>query len=306
MAVWDGTYVWIYDLGLSDAGNLEQIAGQLKSHGARGAIVKFYDGGTLWSHLASLTPAQIVAGFHQRGCACIGYSYLYDANRDAELAGAITAITTARPDAYVFDVETEYQGVSTAAADAQLFMRGLLANIPQGFPLGLSTLPQISQHAGLPYSQFLTAPGLAPGQMAYLPQVYWNQANTSPAQLLDTTFKEQQQAGFGGIPTYPSYEDTTTGSLQPTSQQLADFLWRAKSYYGYTGTAVWNYQGLDTGGWTRVSQAAATFPDPNSQHAAGGTAGRRAGGSRPARRRRKASQPVPAHPTLLKRRTPLP
>ncbi len=311
MTIWDGTYAWIYDLGLSDAGNLEQITGQLRSHGARGAVVKFYDGGTLWTHLAGLTPAQIVAGFHQRGLACISFSYLYDANRDAELSGAISAISTAKPDGYVFDVETEYQAIPTAAADATVFMRGLLAAIPAGFPLGLSTLPVISQHVGLPYAQFLTAPGLAAGQMAYLPQVYWTQAQTTPGQLLQRTFQEQLAAGFSGIPTFPGYEDTTLGPLQPSASEFADFLTKAKTYYGFTGTAVWNYQGLDPGGWARVSQATATFPDPNTQHAGGGAAGRRSGGSRTARRapsqERILRSPVPpypvvpTHPTRLKR-----
>jgi hypothetical protein len=265
-----GVWIWIWELGQCDGGDLAAIAARCKAAGVAGVIVKAADGGRWFPQ--PLAVSDIVGGLKARGIGCATWDYLYlsDAGAqfygytvdgwEAEAAKVSATINAASPDFHVLDVEGETEQLADPAGRAQAFLarlKSLLQSSGRGeFPIAYAPLPAIRYHLRLPYRQFSDYP------MPMLPQTYWTALKWPEAYTLDLFLADARQYGLLGQPVYPiyaDYEDAAAGVRRPTADEVADFGQRVKAI-GTDGVSVWSYQHLNAAAWERIAALCQVFP----------------------------------------------
>jgi hypothetical protein len=242
--VFAGDGMWIWQLPLSDGGDLDAIVRRAQATHLRTLFVKAGDGTHAWSQF---TPS-LVSRLKAAGLRVCGWQYVYGSDPAGEAAVAAQAVA-AGADCFVIDAEAEYE---TRYAQAQRYLQLLRSKVGAGYPLGLSSFPYVDYHSAFPYSVFL-GPG---GAQANLPQMYWKAIGTSIDQVFAHTWPLNRVYGAGIYPLGQTYDHPTTGDL-------ARFRGLAAAY-GSAGLSWWDWQETDPSGWSTLAQPAGALQRPAS------------------------------------------
>ena len=158
-----GKWVWIWNWKRCDEGDPDRVAERLKAAGCAGAIVKAHDGpnwfdqGQPWREIG---PA-----LKSHGLRVAGWGYLYGDDWQGEVDRAIETIQYGEADAYVLDVEAEFEGKETVA---EAVCQRIREGVGPDYPLYYSTFAIARYHRDFPYAAFERYCN------GTLPQVYWN------------------------------------------------------------------------------------------------------------------------------------
>ena len=160
-----GTALWINQLAPGQSGR--ELVAAAAPAGVRTLYVKAVDGSTAE---AQFTTA-LVGEMRASGATVCAWTFAYGKEPSAEAAAAFAAVHDGTQ-CLVIDAESQYDKLY---GPAQQFVRALRSQLGTGFPIGLASEAEVSEHPTFPYSVFL-APG---GFDAVLPQIYWLELGVS-------------------------------------------------------------------------------------------------------------------------------
>ena len=235
-----GRAMWIWELGLTDGGDLSRIIAGAHHYRITTLIIKSSDGTSAWSQF---TPELVTAlhAAHLRVCA---WQYIYGNHPGVEANLGADAVKDGAG-CLVLDAETEYEGRYVAA---QAFVRDLRKQIGARFPVALAGFPYVDYHPAFPYSVFL-----GPGGAQYdVPQMYWRAIGVSPAAVFAHTYAFNLPFDR---PIYP------LGQVygNPPMSQVEEFR-RLALQYGAGGISWWDWQEARAREWSAVSAAPSSLP----------------------------------------------
>ena len=235
-----GRAMWIWELGLTDAGDLSRIVAAARAHRITTVLIKSSDGTTAWSQF---TPA-LVSTLHAAHLKVCAWQYVYG-NRPGVEANLGAAAVKDGADCLVIDAETEYEGKYVAA---QAYVHDLRKQIGGRYPVALAGFPYVDYHPAFPYSVFL-GPG---GAQFNVPQMYWRAIGVSPAAVFAHTYAFNLPYERAIYPLGQVYGN-------PPPRQIRQFR-RLALQYGAGGVSWWDWQEARPAGWTAL--AAPTGPVP--------------------------------------------
>lgn len=215
-----GFFIW--KIQNCEGGNPVAIADAAHQAGFTHVLIKIADGA--WPvNIDRMTNTDllppVVDALRAKGIQVWGWHYVYGNDPLAEANIAIRRIQQFGLDGYVIDAEIEYKQPGKDAA-ARRFMKKLRENLPH-LPMALSSYRFPSYHPQLPWKVFLESVDYN------MPQVYWEKAHNSEAQLRRSVREFQGLTPFRPvIPTGPTYK---TGGWAPTEQDILDFLRTSQS-----------------------------------------------------------------------------
>ena len=245
-AAFRGNGMWIWQLGKSDGGDVEQIAARAAAAQVSTFFVKAGDGTTAWDQFSPL----LVGALHQHGLRACAWQFVYGTSPEGEAAVGAAAVA-AGADCLVIDAESQYEGKYAAA---QRYMAALRAAVGTGYPLGLTSFPYVDYHPGLPYSVFLAPGG---GAQANLPQAYWKDIGGTVDAISAHTLAHNRIYGAPIAPLGQTYDNPAAADLRRFRQ-----LW---AVYGAQGMSWWSWQATDQAHWNVLGEpapAATLEPDP--------------------------------------------
>jgi hypothetical protein len=190
-----GKWVWIWNWRRCLDGNPVAVAARLKDAGCCGAFVKSDDGGhafdqgrPVWEIVQALQEEGLLAGLWGYVYGCDSPTVIYgDLKQTTTDESAIAArFITERPspsyrgpDAYVIDVEAEYERQpSDPAAAAERYLSAIRPGAGPDFSLLFAPLPQPDYHRALPYRVFQRHCN------GVMPQAYHNAMQVSPQRAI--------------------------------------------------------------------------------------------------------------------------
>lgn len=235
-----GRAMWIWELGLTDGGDLSRIIAGARYYRITTVIIKSSDGVSAWSQFNP----QVVAALHAAHLKVCAWQYIYGNHPGVEANLGADAVRDGA-DCLVIDAETEYQGRYVAA---QAFVRDLRKQINARYPVALAGFPYVDYHPAFPYSVFL-----GPGGAQYnVPQMYWRAIGVSPAAVFAHTYAFNLPFDR---PIYP------LGQVygNPPPRQVEQFR-RLALQYGAQGVSWWDWQEARAQEWSAVSAAPASLP----------------------------------------------
>jgi hypothetical protein len=235
-----GRAMWIWELGLTDGGDLSRIIAGARYYRITTLIIKSSDGTSPWSQF---TP-QLVSELHAAHLKVCAWQYIYGNHPGVEANLGADAVK-AGADCLVLDAETEYQGRYVAA---QAFVRDLRKQIHARYPVALAGFPYVDYHPAFPYSVFL-----GPGGAQYdVPQMYWRDIGVSPTAVFAHTYAFNLPYGR---PIYP------LGQVygNPPMRQVEQFR-RLALQYGAEGVSWWDWQEARAREWSAVAAAPSSLP----------------------------------------------
>jgi hypothetical protein len=241
-----GDGMWIWQLEKSDGGDVDAIAARAAAAHLSTVFVKAGDGTTAWDQFSPL----LVGALHQHGLKACAWQFVYGSSPAAEATVGAGA-ARAGADCLVIDAESQYEGKYAAA---QKYMTALRAAVGSSYPVGLTSVPYVDYHPGLPYSVFL-APGT--GAQANVPQAYWKDIGGSVDTISAHTLAHNRIYGVPIAPLGQTYDNPSATDLKRFRQ-----LWAA---YGAQGLSWWSWQATDQAHWNVLDQAApaaSVEPDP--------------------------------------------
>jgi len=225
--------MWIWELGLTDSGDLSRIIAGAHYYRITTLIIKSSDGTSLWSQF---TPA-LVSELHAAHLKVCAWQYIYGDHPGVEANLGADAVKDGA-DCLVLDAETEYQGRYVAA---QNYVRDLRKQISARYPVALAGFPYVDYHPAFPYSVFL-----GPGGAQYnVPQMYWRAIGVSPAAVFAHTYAFNLPYGR---PIYP------LGQVygNPPARQIEQFR-RLALQAGAGGVSWWDWQEARAADWSAVA-----------------------------------------------------
>ncbi len=160
-----GTALWVTEVEPPQTG--QALVAQAASAGVRTLYVKAADGTTVEPRFSSA----LVSEMRAAGATVCAWMFAYIQDPAGEAAAAVAA---ARDGAQCLVVDAESEQAKLYGP-AQVFVRALRSALGAGFPIGLASQAEVSQHPKFPYSVFL-GPG---GFNALLPLVYWRDFGVS-------------------------------------------------------------------------------------------------------------------------------
>ncbi|MDP2949384.1 MAG: hypothetical protein Q8P22_07590 [Chloroflexota bacterium] len=193
-----GKHVWIWNWQRCDGGNPDAIAERLKAAGCAGAIVKAHDGpnwfdqGQPWR--------EIGRALKSHGLRVAGWGYLYgpatgSGDWQGEADRAIETIQYGEADAYVLDVEAEFEGKADVA---EAVCQRIREAVGPDYPLYYSTFAIARYHRDFPYMAFERYCN------GTLPQVYWNAFGRWPMGVaVAMTYDDYGALGIGPERIFP-------------------------------------------------------------------------------------------------------
>jgi hypothetical protein len=223
-----GKWVWIWNWRRCLGGDSAAVARRLKDAGCAGAFVKSDDGGhpfdqgrPVWEIVHALQQEGLKAG-------CWGYVYGCDSpttiygdlkHTVAEEAAMAIRFISERPhpsyrgpDAYVIDVEAEYERQpSDPAATAERYLQTIRSAVGTDFPLVYAPLAQPDYHRRLPYGVFNRH------CRAALPQAYHNAMGVSPESAIGLCYEAFRSEELDTVPIAPiggAYGTVTPDELE--------------------------------------------------------------------------------------------
>ncbi|MCX6022480.1 MAG: hypothetical protein NTZ05_12265 [Chloroflexi bacterium] len=236
----EGAGMWIWYAGA--CGTARQIVEQARRVGLSHVIIKVGDGpgfGDGRDHeVFRRQAAELIPALQDAGIAACTWSYNYLDNPECEARVANWALAQGA-DAHIFDIESESEGKSEAAA-------ALLAAVREAHPdayLGYAPLPVVDFHLGLPYWQFNAE------CQAVLPQFYPTDLGSSwpLGRLFDQWARwEGIWRSWGGA--VPELAPVVEGYL-PESPAV---LWEMGDFVqerGLRGVSVWSWQHANPAVW---------------------------------------------------------
>lgn len=219
----DGKGMMIWQVSRCENGNANSIASLARSAGLTHVHIKIANGTNSYNidkNTNNDLVLPVVNALHAKGIQAWGWHYVYGYNPIGEAQIAIKRIKELGLDGYVIDAETEYKkpGRDIAAEKFMSELRKELSNIP----IALCSYRWPSYHPQLPWKEFLN-------KCDYnMPQVYWQAAHNSEAQLERSVREFQALNPFRPIiPTGPVYK---YGDWEPTSEEIIEFLETARNY----------------------------------------------------------------------------
>ncbi len=209
-----GKWIWVWNWRRCLDGNPLAVARRLKDAGCCGAFVKSDDGGhpfdqgaPVWEIVQALQAEGLLAGLwgYVYGCdtpAVIYGDLKYTATEEAAVACRFISERPSPsyrgPDAYVVDVEAEYERQpSDPAATAERYLNAVRAVAGAGFPLLYAPLAQPNYHRTLPYRVFNRYCD------AVLPQAYHNAMQVSPERAVALCYDAFASEGLLDLPIAP-------------------------------------------------------------------------------------------------------
>ncbi len=232
--------MWIWELGLTDGGDLSRIIAGARYYRITTLIIKSSDGTSPWSQFTR----RLVSALHAAHLKVCAWQYIYGNHPGVEANLGADAVKDGA-DCLVLDAETEYQGRYVAA---QAFVRDLRKQIRARYPVALAGFPYVDYHPAFPYSVFL-----GPGGAQYnVPQMYWRDIGVSPAAVFAHTYAFNLPYGR---PIYP------LGQVygNPPMRQVEQFR-RLALQYGAGGVSWWDWQEARAREWSAVSAAPSSLP----------------------------------------------
>ncbi len=214
--------MWIWELPLTDGGNLDAIIAQAKEYGIGTVYVKSGDGTSMWSQFN----ATLVSDLHEAGLRVCAWQYVYGVHPLEEAQVGARAVKEGA-NCLVIDAESQYQG---RYAQAQEYVGQLRVRIGSKFPLALAGFPYVDYHPSFPYSVFLGTNGA----QYNAPQMYWRAIGVSVATVFQHTYE------FNEIYQRPIFP---LGQLydSPPASQVLQFRQISRDY-GATGLSWWDWQ----------------------------------------------------------------
>jgi hypothetical protein len=229
----DGDGMWIWVLSAS-GGSAGAVADQAERYGIDVVFVKSGDGDDYWSQFSK----PFVDALHSRGLKVCAWQFVYGSDPKGEARAAVRAVE-AGADCFVIDAETNYEG---RYAQAQTYVRKIRAQIPDHYPLALTSFPYVDYHPTFPYSVFL-----APGAAQYnVPQMYWHTIGVSVASNFDHTYRYNRPYGSPIYPLGQTYDG-------PPKDEVIDFRRNARAYEA-PGISWWSWQATEGKEWNWVSR----------------------------------------------------
>ncbi len=167
--------MWIWELGLTDGGDLSRIIAGARYYRITTLIIKSSDGTSPWSNSrrsSSPSCTRRISGLRVA-------VHLRQPSRGRSEPRRRRG--QGRRRLPLLDAETEYQGRYVAA---QAFVRDLRKQIHARYPVALAGFPYVDYHPAFPYSVFL-----GPGGAQYdVPQMYWRDIGVSPTAVFAHTY----------------------------------------------------------------------------------------------------------------------
>jgi hypothetical protein len=232
--------MWIWELGLTDSGDLARIIAGARYYRITTIIIKSSDGVSPWSQF---TPA-LVSALHAAHLKVCAWQYIYGNHPGVEANLGADAVK-AGADCLILDAETEYQGRYVAA---QAYVHDLRKQISARFPVALAGFPYVDYHPAFPYSVFFE-----PGGAQYnVPQMYWRAIGVSPAAVFAHTYAFNLPYHRPIFPLGQVYGN-------PPARQIEQFR-RLALNYGAGGISWWDWQEARATGWTALAAAPRSLP----------------------------------------------
>lgn len=154
-----GAALWVTQLPLGQSGS--EIVAQASQSGVHSLYVKAAEGATPEPQFS----AALVSEMRAAGATVCAWTFAVGQNPTGEAAAAVAAVHDGAQ-CLIVDAEGEYDKLYGAA---QLFVRTLRSQLGAGYPIGLASQAEVTQHPTFPYSVFL-----APGAFnVVLPLIYW-------------------------------------------------------------------------------------------------------------------------------------
>jgi hypothetical protein len=229
-----GRAMWIWELGVTDGGDVAQIASDAHRYGVGTVMIKSSDGSAMWPQFS----ASLVATLHAAGLRVCAWQYVYGNRPIAEAYRGADAVRDGA-DCLLIDAETEYEGKYVSA---QAYLGRLRALIGPRFPVALAGFPYVDYHPAFPYSVFL-----GPGGAQYnAPQMYWRDIGVTTDEVFAHTYSYNL---VYGRPIYP------LGQLygNPPAHQVLRFR-QLSRVYGAPGLSWWDWQEAQDPQWSAVSR----------------------------------------------------
>jgi hypothetical protein len=248
-----GKWVWIWNWPRCLDGNAGAVARRLRDAGCRGAFVKSDDGGypfdqgrPIWEIVQALQEEGLLAGLWGYVYGCDAPTVIYGdlkqtAAEEAAVAGRFISerppATYRGPDAYVIDVEAEYERYpSDPVATAERYLTAVRAAAGPDFPLLYAPLPQPNYHCALPYRAFNRH------CQGVLPQTYHNAMQVSPERAIALCYDAFATEGLLDLPIAPV--GGAYGSVTPDELMR----WAAAAIErGATMLSWWSFEHMENG-----------------------------------------------------------
>ena len=160
-----GTALWVNQLTPGESGG--ELLAAAAPAGVRTLYVKAAEGSTPEPQFSTA----LVSEMRAAGATVCAWTFANGRDPSAEASAAVAAVH-AGAQCLVVDAESQYDKLYGAA---QLFVRALRSQLGTGFPIGLASEAEVSEHPTFPYSVFL-GPG---GFNVALPQIYWLELGVS-------------------------------------------------------------------------------------------------------------------------------
>ena len=209
-----GKWLWIWNWRRCLGGDPIAVARRLKDAGCCGAFVKSDDGGHPFEQGRPVS--EIVQSLQEEGLLAGLWGYVYGCDKptviydDLKQTAVEEAAVAARficerpspsyrgPDAYVVDVEAEYERQpADSSATAERYLAAVRSLVGPDFPLVYAPLPQPNYHRALPYRAFQRH------CRAALPQAYHNAMGVSPERAIALCYDAFAAEGLLDLPIAP-------------------------------------------------------------------------------------------------------
>lgn len=246
-----GFFIW--QVPACEGGNPEAIVARARAAGLSHVLLKIAD--TVYDFGISRTNrdlvAPVVAALRANGIRAWGWHYVRGDDPVREAQVAVGRTRELGLDGYVIDAESEYKQPGREVA-ARQFMEVLRAGLPTT-PIALSSYRYPSYHMTLPWSAFLERCDIN------MPQVYWEQAHNSDAQLQRSVYEFNRLPVVR--PVIPTLSAYGVGGWRPTADDITRFLHMAVTL-GLTAANAYSWDWAGAPGNEDLWNAVAHFPWP--------------------------------------------
>jgi hypothetical protein len=247
-----GWFIW--QISRCEQGNPSAIADKALDAGATHVLVKVAERSHAFGFSRDgqdMVPA-LRQALRERGIGMWGWHYVYGDSPVDEARIAVRRSVQLQLDGYVIDAEAEYRQPGKAAA-ARSFMSELRDGLPSNIAVALSSFRYPSLHRQLPWQAFLEACDLV------MPQVYWEKAHNSAAQLERSVneFGNTELVGYVR-PVVPTGAAYGTGGWRSAPADITHFLDKARTL-GLSGANLYSWDYATSPGNTDLWEAAAKF-----------------------------------------------
>jgi Putative peptidoglycan binding domain len=160
-----GAALWVTQLSPGQSGG--EVVAEASQSAVHSVYVKAAEGASPEPQFSSA----LVSEMRAAGATVCAWTFAVGQNPTGEAAAAVAAVHDGAQ-CLIVDAEGEYD---TLYGAAQLFVRALRSQLGAGYPIGLASQAEVTQHPTFPYSVFL-----APGAFnVVLPLMYWRDFGAS-------------------------------------------------------------------------------------------------------------------------------